>query len=55
MNDESQAPRKSAELPDDVKAELLKQRDLVDAGEPTVERDKGLNEIKRRIHTPAPR
>jgi hypothetical protein len=48
MNDQSQPLRKSADLPDDVKAELLRRRDAVDAGEPTIDRDKAFAELQRR-------
>lgn len=48
MNDRLNHP-KPADLPDDVKAELLHRRDAVDAGEPTIERDKGLDQIRRNL------
>ena len=40
---------KAADLPDDVKAELLRRRDAVNAGEPTIERDKGLDQVRRNL------
>ena len=48
MNDRLNQP-KAADLPDDVKAELLRRRDAVDAGEPTIERDKGLDQVRRNL------
>ena len=48
MNDRLNDP-KAADLPDDVKAELLRRRDAVDAGESTIERDKGLDQVRRNL------
>jgi len=48
MNDRLNDPE-AADLPDDVKAELLRRRDAVDAGEPTIERDKGLDQVRRNL------
>ena len=48
MNDRLNHP-KAADLPDDVKAELLRRRDAVNGGEPTIERDKGLDEVRRNL------
>lgn len=43
------SPATTADLPDDVKAELLRRRDAVNAGEPTIERDKGLDQVRRNL------
>ena len=48
MNDRLNDP-KAADLPDDVKAELLRRRDAVNTGEPTIERDKGLDQVRRNL------
>ena len=48
MNDRLNHP-KAADLPDDVKAELLRRRDAVNAGERTIERDKGLDQVRRTL------
>ena len=48
MNDRLNHPE-TADLPDDVKAELLRRRDAVNAGEPTIERDKGLDQVRRNL------
>ena len=48
MNDRLNDPE-AADLPDDVKAELLRRRDAVNAGEPTIERDKGLDQVRRNL------
>lgn len=48
MNDRLNHP-KPADLPDDVKAELLRRRDAVNAGEPTIEPDKGLDQVRRNL------
>ena len=48
MNDRLNHP-KPADPPDDVKAELLRRRDAVNAGEPTIERDKGLDQVRRNL------
>jgi len=38
-----------ADLPDYVKAELLRRRDAVDAGEPTVEASKAFDQVCRNL------
>ena len=48
MNDRLNRP-KAPDLPDDVKAELLRRRDAVNAGEPTIEHDKGLDQVRRNL------
>lgn len=48
MNDRLNHP-KPADLPDDVKAELLRRRDAVDAGEPTVEASKAFDQLRRNL------
>jgi hypothetical protein len=48
MNDQLNHSKAHA-LPDDVKAELLRRRDAVKAGEPTIGRDKGLDQVRRNL------
>ena len=57
MNDRLNKPE-PVDLPDDVKAELLRRRDAVDAGEPTIEAGEGLDQIRRKLRersNPSPR
>ena len=48
MNDRLNHP-KPTDLPEDVKAELLRRRDAVDAGEPTVEASKAFDQLRRNL------
>ena len=48
MNDRLNQPQ-AADLPDDVKAELLRRRNALTDGEPTIERDEGLDQVRRNL------
>ncbi len=57
MNDQSQPPRKSAELPDDVKAELLRRVQNL-PNEELIDADQVFDQIRRNLRersTPSPR
>jgi hypothetical protein len=56
MNDLSKPARRPVELPEDVKAELLRRRDAVDAGEPTIEAAEAIERVRIRARSkPSPR
>jgi hypothetical protein len=42
-----QTPCPARRSPEDVKAQLLRRRDAVDAGEPTIDRDKAFAELQK--------
>jgi hypothetical protein len=57
MNDQSQPPRKSAALPDDVKAELLRRVQNL-PNEELIDADQVFDQIRRNLRersTPSPR
>jgi hypothetical protein len=54
MNDRLNHP-KATDLPDDVKSEVLRRRDAVNAGEPAIELDKGLDQVLRNLRERSPR